>query len=158
MPAANVERYRTQEIMTATPCQLVVKLYDKAIHSLLLAEDAIRRRDVKARHAANLKALDVISHLTNTLDLERGGEIAGNLQRLYEFMCVRLVEVDVNNDPQAARDVIGLLQPLRASWQQLDEQIARRLYQNRPAMVPPSPSPIPPSASTAAQQRVVASV
>ncbi len=158
MSQPNVDRYRTQEIMTATPCQLVVKLYDSAINSLLLAEDAIRRRDIKARHAANLKALDVISHLTGTLDLERGGEIAGNLHRLYDFMRVRLVEVDIKNDPQAARDVIGLLQPLRASWQQLDGQIARRLNQSRPAMVPPSPSPIPPSASTAAQQRVVASV
>jgi flagellar protein FliS len=158
MSPANAERYRTQEIMTSTPCQLVVKLYDKAINSLMQAEDAVKRRDVKARHAANRKALDIISHLTNTLDMERGGEIARNLQRLYDFMCVRLVEVDLNNDAQAARDVIGLLQPLRASWQQLDGQIARPHSPDRPARVPPSPSPIPPSASTVSLQRVVASV
>lgn len=159
MSPASVDRYRNQEILTASPCQLVVKLYDKAIGSLSLAQDAIRRRDIKARYNANRRALDIITHLTNTLDLERGGEIARNLRRLYDFMCVRLIDVDLNNDAQAAADVIGLLQPLRQSWQQLDRQVTLPFAQpNRPAMTMPQPAPIPPSAVAAPYRRVVASV
>lgn len=160
MSPASVDRYRNQEILTASPCHLVVKLYDKAIGCLTLAQDAIRRRDIKARHAANQKALEIITHLTSTLDLERGGEIARNLRRLYGFMCVRLIDVDLQNDAQAAADVIGLLQPLRQSWQQLDRRIAPYAYvhTDRPDMAAPPPSPIPPSADAVPHRRVVASV
>ncbi|MGH6719088.1 MAG: flagellar export chaperone FliS [Alphaproteobacteria bacterium] len=159
MTPASVDRYRDQDILTASPCQLVVKLYDKAIGALTLAQDAVQRRDIKSRHTANQRALDVITHLTNTLDMERGGEIARNLRRLYGFMCVRLIDVDLNNDAQAAGDVIGLLKPLRQSWQQLDRQVAvPQTHSDRPAVTVPLPSAIPPSADTARHPRVVASV
>jgi flagellar secretion chaperone FliS len=158
MTNRSAERYRNQEILTATPCQLVVKLYDKAIASLAQAEEAIGRRDIKARHAANIRTLEIVSHLTNTLDLERGGEIARNLSRLYGFMCMRMLDIDLNNDAQAARDVIGLLQPLRTSWSELDLKLAAsRLATVRPVTDPPGASRASPSAPAPVPARVFAS-
>jgi flagellar protein FliS len=152
------DRYRAQEILTATPCQLVVKLYDGAIASLQQAQSAIARRDIKSRHNANRKALDIITHLTNTLDMERGGEIARNLSQLYDFMCTRLIDVDVNNDPKAASDVIALLTPLRSAWQELDTRFAgARAAPARPVAAIPQGAPSPPAARPGSPPRVFAS-
>jgi flagellar protein FliS len=105
--------------MTASPAKLVAMLYDKAIVSLREAIRAIEMGDVQTRFNANKRAGDIIAHLATTLDIERGGEIAANLARLYNFMLSRLVFVDVRNDPEPALEVIGLLEPLRESWNQL---------------------------------------
>ena len=111
--------YQTQQVMTASPAQLVAMLYDKAILSLREAVRAIEAGDIQARFNANKRAGDIITHLFTTLDIERGGEIAANLSRLYRFMLSRLAFVDVRNDPEPAREVIALLEPLRESWTQI---------------------------------------
>lgn len=113
------QSYQTQQVMTASPAQLVAMLYDRAIASINEAIRAIEAGDVERRWRANKRAVDIITHLADTLDTERGGEIADNLLRLYNFALQRLFEVDVRNDPQPAREVVEVLEPLRQSWQQL---------------------------------------
>jgi len=111
--------YRNQELMTASPARLVVMLYDRAIHCLNEAIKAIEACDIERRWKANKNANEIITHLAMTLNFEQGGQIALNLNDLYRFMLRTLVNVDVRNDPQPARDVIKLIEPLRASWDQL---------------------------------------
>ncbi len=118
--AANA--YRAQEIMTASPGLLVAKLYEAAIRSLRRAIRAIDDNDIEGRWRANAKAADIIEHLATTLNIEQGGEIAANLDRLYSFMIRRLIYVDLHNDPAPARDVIGLLEPLHRAWVEIDKQ------------------------------------
>ena len=113
------QTYLVQQIMTASPAKLVAMLYERAITLLHETVDAIETGDIERRWRANGKATDVICHLWGTLDRERGGEIAENLNRLYGFMMMRLTMIDVENDAQAAREVIELLEPLRRSWQKL---------------------------------------
>ena len=113
------QTYLVQQIMTAAPAKLVAMLYERAITLLHETVDAIEAGDIERRWRANGKATDVICHLWGTLDRERGGEIAENLNRLYGFMMMRLTMIDVENDAQAAREVIELLEPLRRSWQEL---------------------------------------
>lgn len=116
--------YHDQQILTASPARLVVMLYAAAITSLNKAIRAIEAGDVQGRWAANNHAVEVIEHLFSTLDLERGGTIASDLQRLFPFMIRHLVEVDLHNDPEPAREVIKLLKPLHDSWVELDRQMA----------------------------------
>ena len=116
---ASARTYVTQQVMTASPAKLVAMLYDKAIVSLREAIHAIEKGDIQTRFNANKRAGDIITHLWTTLDMDRGGEIAANLSRLYSFMLGRLTFVDVRNDPEPAREVIGLLEPLRDSWNQI---------------------------------------
>ncbi len=124
MNKAGVATYQTQRILTASPARRVAMLYEAAITSLHKAIDAIEKGEIEARWRANQRACDIIEHLLMTLDLERGGEIAQNLDRLYKFMIRHLIAVDVRNDPQPARDVIKLLEPLHQSWVELDKKIA----------------------------------
>jgi len=114
--------YKMQQIMTASGTKLVAMLYDKAIVSLNKTIRATEAGDVQARWDANLRTQEILMHLAATLDHEKGGDIAKNLDRLYHFMLNRLLWVDVNNDPTPAREVINLLEPLRQSWNKLASQ------------------------------------
>ena len=114
--------YGAQSIMTASPCELVAKLYAAAITNLRKAITAIEEGDVEARWRANRKAFDIIEHLTLTLNEEEGGEIAENLSQLYTYAMRRLMDVDLKTDPVPAREVIELLEPLYRSWRELAQQ------------------------------------
>ena len=116
---ANVSKYVTQQVMTATPAKLVFLLYEKAIACLREACNAIDSAEVEKRWRANNRAIEIVSHLWSTLDTERGGNISKNLGDLFPYMITRLAEVDVNNDRAPAEEVIGLLEPLRDSWRDL---------------------------------------
>ncbi len=115
------QKYLAQQITSASPAKLVFMLYERAITLLRETIEAIEAGDIERRWRANAKATEVISHLWGTLDRERGGEIAENLNRLYGFMMMRLAMIDMENNAQAAHEVIGLLEPLRRSWQVLAE-------------------------------------
>ncbi|HEY4135467.1 MAG TPA: flagellar export chaperone FliS [Alphaproteobacteria bacterium] len=122
MSNAASQHYLTQQIMTASPATLVQMLYDKAIGSLKEAIKAIEENEIEARWKANSRAIEIIAHMQGTLDMEKGGEISKNLDRLFGYMLSRLPRVDFRNDAQAAREVIGLLEPLRDSWRDLAAQ------------------------------------
>lgn len=123
MSRSALQVYGTQQVMTSSPVKLIALLYDKAIISLKEAIQAIENGEVEKRWKANNKAIEILTHLTNTLDHGAGGEIAGNLEQLYDFMLARLMNVDLKNDPQPAREVIDLLQPLRDAWHKLAEEM-----------------------------------
>ncbi len=121
MNNAASRKYQTQQLLSASPAKLVAMLYDKAIGCLREAIRACEAGEVEARWRANGRAMEIITHLWMTLDMEKGGEIAVNLDRLYRFMLARLPEVDLHNNPGPARDAINLLEPLRRSWHTLAE-------------------------------------
>jgi flagellar secretion chaperone FliS len=116
---ANVSKYMTQQVMTASPAKLVFMLYDRAIVSLREAIKAIEIGDVERRWKANNRAVEIVSHLWSTLDTENGGEIAKNLENLLPFITRQLTRVDLNNDAGAAEEAILLLEPLRDAWREI---------------------------------------
>ena len=110
---------QTEQVMTRDPATLVAMLYDQAVSCLKAAVQAIHSNEIETRWKNNHRAQEIINHLFMTLDLEKGGEIASNLEALYGYMLLRLPDVDVNNDARVAEEVIELLEPLRASWNEL---------------------------------------
>ena len=80
-----VQTYQTQQIMTSDPVTLVSLLYDKAVLCLKTAVLAIHKNEIEERWRNNSKAAEIIGHLLMTLDLEKGGEIAANLEALYRY-------------------------------------------------------------------------
>ena len=112
----DVSKYLTQQVLSASPAKLVFMLYERAIGSLKEAIAAIEAGDIEGRWRANNRAVEIVSHMWSTLDMENGGEISENLDRLFSFMLMRLSEVDLRNDPTPALKVIELLEPLRDSW------------------------------------------
>jgi flagellar protein FliS len=128
--------YLSQQLAALSPASRVAMLYDKAIASLREAIQAIEDGDIQRRWSANNLAGQIIETLWATLDLDKGGDIAANLDRLYSFMLRHLSEVDMKNDPKPAQDVIKLLEPLRQSWHELAKQNQMQAHAAQPAPIP----------------------
>jgi flagellar protein FliS len=119
MGPRGVDAYRRTEAQSSSPVELVVRLYDGAIRFILEARDAIARNDVRARTNAVSRALAIIAELQNTLNVNEGGDIARELDRLYAYMSTRLLDVTARADDSAAQEVQKLLATLREGWSQI---------------------------------------
>ncbi len=113
-------QYETQRVMTASPMELVLMLYDNAIRHLSAALEASEIEDYPARMQAFnhslLRAQDFVAELACSVDIERGGEMAENLNRLYEFMMRHLISANTEGRSEPVRDVMTMLKELREGW------------------------------------------
>lgn len=116
----SAREYQRSQIETSRPTQLVLMLYDGAIRFLSLAFDEMRSGDIEGRHVHLLKGQRIVAELLSALDLQNGGEVAFNLQRIYTFMLQQLVEANLYDREQPIADVTRLLRDLRESWAELD--------------------------------------
>lgn len=124
MTAANkamAKEYLERQIMNASPVERIILCYDGAIRFLLSARRAIDEGNIQERFNNNKKAGDVIAYLLDTLDMQRGGDVAQRLFQIYNHMLRRLMDVDLKNDVAAIDEVVSELRELRVSW----ERIAR---------------------------------
>ncbi len=108
--------YRQTQVQSRTPLELVVLLYDGALKFLHLAREAIERRDLVARRDASERALAIISELQSTLNMAEGGEIAQQLDELYGFANLKVLEAAKDNSVTPLDDAIRVLHTLRESW------------------------------------------
>jgi flagellar protein FliS len=113
--------YRANSILTASPGQLVLMLYDAALNSMAAARQGfdrpardLRRFDVINRNTA--KARRIISQLQSTLNFDVGGDFAQTMHRLYEYYNRRLLEANVRKDVQPLIEVERLLGEVRDAW------------------------------------------
>ena len=110
-------QYLQTQVQSRSPLELVVMLYDGAIQSAETARDALIAGNIPARKKAISKMMAIISQLQNTLDMERGGDIAENLDRIYTWANVRLLDAIVHKDASPIEEVRGVLVSLREAWQ-----------------------------------------
>lgn len=111
-------QYQSNQVATASREQILIMLYDGAIRFVRQASFAIEDRNwVKKREVIN-KAIAIVSEFRATLDHQIGGEIAANLDALYEYMLRELVKANAQNDLKALRVVEDLLSGLRDTWKQ----------------------------------------
>jgi flagellar protein FliS len=113
-----VQTCHSQDSRDDAQVALVAMLYDKAISCLKAAIQALHGKKIEARWQYNRQAQEIINHLYTMLDLDKGGEMASNLEALYTYMLLRLPDVDIKNDARPAEEVIELLEPLRGSWKE----------------------------------------
>jgi flagellar protein FliS len=90
---------------------------------------------VPTAHNNLVRAQAVISELLETLDLERGGELARNLTQIYEYMNHRLVEANLRKDVAPAREVERLLRELLPAWEQAARESAAKPMRHLAAAV-----------------------
>jgi flagellar protein FliS len=135
--------YQQVEISTSNKLQLVVMLYDGALRSLNLAKGSIGSRDLVGK-AQNLdRVLAIIGELQNTLNIEEGGEISFQLDRLYTYMAERVLEASSKLEVQPLDEVIKLLRILQSAWNEVarKEQRAGANAQAEGKSLAPSSAP-----------------
>jgi flagellar protein FliS len=114
--------YRQTQAQTAAPGELVVMLYRGAVRFTSTAIQAIEARDIQGAHDGLIRAQAIIAELIETLDLERGGDLAHHLMSVYEYMNRRLVEANLRKDVEPAREVERLLRELLPAWEEAARQ------------------------------------
>src|SRR5947207_15120522 len=108
--------YRNTEAQSRTPIELVVMLYDGALRFIAVARAAMERGDIPARAEAVSRALAIVSELQNTLDLEKGGEVAERLDGLYQFVTGRLMDASFTRNLASLDEATRVLAELRSAW------------------------------------------
>lgn len=113
------QHYVQTQVRSSSPLELVVLLYDAALRATANAVDAMQRKDIPARRESMSKALAIISELQSTLNLDKGGDVAVQLDRLYSWMTDSLVQATVQQDATPIHDVRRVLETLRDGWSQI---------------------------------------
>lgn len=114
----------------ASPEQLILMLYSGAIESIVAARHQLIGGRVADKGRSIGRAVAIIGEgLEPALDVEVGGEIAANLQALYQYMTARLTIANLHNDLAALDEVATLLRELRGAWEQV---AARRVTEMAP--------------------------
>lgn len=111
--------YRTTQAQTSSPLELVVMLYDGSLRFLADAERAFAAGDLQARATAISRALAIVNELQSTLDLAKGGEVAAELDRLYDFVQDRLLAATRDRHPGPIDEARRVLAALADAWRVL---------------------------------------
>ncbi|ALV77032.1 MULTISPECIES: flagellar export chaperone FliS [Pseudomonas] len=104
------------QVSDANPHRLIQLLMQGGLERLAQARGAMEREQIPEKGILIGKAIGIIGGLREALDRERGGELAGNLDRLYEYMIARLVEANTSNDISLLDEVSALLLEVKSGW------------------------------------------
>lgn len=109
-------------IFAASPHKLIVMLFDGAKLALSNALLHLENKKIAAKGRAISHAIAIINDgLRASLNKEAGGQLATNLDALYEYMCHRLFLANLNNDAIMLKEVMELVEVIRQAWLEIDD-------------------------------------
>ncbi len=116
MSAKAYQQYKKTAIESASREKLLLLMYEGAIKFTKRALLACEQNNIADRGTYIGRAYDIIMELNNTLDHKVGGDIAKNLEQLYNFMTEQLTQANVKGDPEHLKNVLKLLETLNEGW------------------------------------------
>lgn len=164
------QAYFQTKVSTTDQGHLLIMLYDGALSYLQQAREKMLAKDYAAKGILISKVIDIISELSGSLNLERGGSLAVNLSNLYVLCTARLLQANLKLDLEALDSVVHMLSGLRSAYAQIidtpdarkaAEQISSRMqpvgasYRAGKPIVQPQgmPTAVPRSMASAAYGR-----
>ena len=100
----------------ASPHRLIQLLFEGALSQLANVKGAIANRDTVRLQTSIKKASNILVGLEEGLDLEKGGDIAANLEALYQYMQTELLAVQVSMKEEKVDALINLLADIKSGW------------------------------------------
>ena len=110
------------QLTAASPHKIVQMLMAGAIERLIQGKAAMQAGNIPVKGERLGKALDIIISLRSCLSMDDGGDIAKNLDQLYEFMITQISAANHKNDPQPIDDVIGIIREIKSAWDQIPNE------------------------------------
>ncbi|QHS12793.1 MULTISPECIES: flagellar export chaperone FliS [unclassified Shewanella] len=104
------------EISVASPHRIIQMMFAGGLERLAQSRYAIENRDMNNKGLFIGKAIGIVNGLNNSLNMDEGGEIAGNLSQLYDFIIMKVTEANLKNDTQAIDDAVAVLRTLKEGW------------------------------------------
>jgi flagellar protein FliS len=119
------KQYTNVQVSTVDRGRLLLMLYDGAIKFLKQAKAGLENKDIPKFARFLSKAQAIISELMLTLDFEKGGDVAKDLDRLYDFMLFYLTEANLEKDPEKVQRVIDLVHIIANAYREVVEGKSR---------------------------------
>lgn len=116
LPSAYAQ-YNNSKILTASPAELTLMLYEGAIKFGNMAIMAIDEKNVEKAHINIVKAQKIIDHFRITLDMNY--PVAQDFERVYAYLAERLVQADVRKDKEIMEEVCTHLRSMRDTWKEV---------------------------------------
>lgn len=115
-------KYKEVDTIGKSPIELVLQVYDGALSEIGTAK--AKYADQKYADAYNniQRAERMVTHLYTTLDMEKGGEVAANLAKLYVWVITKLHEVQATKDVSRFDECTKILRNLREAWEAIKQQ------------------------------------
>lgn len=110
--------YLKTQIETASQPQLLVMIFDAAVKKLRIARQAVEKREIEKAHIELIKVQKIFTELMVALDFEKGGDLAHQLWRLYDFIYHHLVQANIKQDAPMIDEVLPIVENLREGWTQ----------------------------------------
>ncbi len=126
-PRNALNAYSKMSVQTAvdgaSPHRLIQMLMEGALDKISTAKGCMERGEVAAKGKQISWAISIIGGLRSSLDKDVGGDLAQNLEDLYDYMEHRLVEANLNNQPELLDEVAALLRQIKSGWDGIADQV-----------------------------------
>ncbi|OXT08757.1 flagellar export chaperone FliS [Thermoanaerobacterium thermosaccharolyticum] len=118
--------YKRNSIMTASPEELVMMLYNGIIRFVNEAKQAIDDKNIERAHNSITRAQDIVLELMSTLDMQY--DISKNLYSIYDYISRRLIEANLKKDKVALDEVESLVSDLKDTWGKAMDKVRAKVY------------------------------
>lgn len=110
------------QLSAASPHKVIQMLMAGAIERLIQGKASMQQGNIAVKGERLGKALDIVISLRGCLSMDDGGDIAQNLDQLYDFMIAKISEANQNNDPNAIDDVVEIIREIKSAWDQIPNE------------------------------------
>ncbi len=115
------QQYQNIQVTTVDKGRLLLMMYEGAIKFLKQSRAGLEANDLVKFCRFLSKSQAIIAELMNTLDFEKGGQIARDLERLYDFMLFYLTEANLERSGEKVTTVIGLVETVYSAYKEIIE-------------------------------------
>ena len=123
MAVSNDNPYLRDAVLTATPEQLQLMLYDGAIRYATQAREALERADFELSYERLTRAQHIVSEMLNGLNHDANPDLCKRVASIYNFLYHKLIDACVNRDTGAIDDALRVLRVERETWQILVDKV-----------------------------------
>jgi len=110
-------QYNNNKVLTASPAELTLMLYEGAIKFCNIAETAVEQKDIQKAHTNIIKVQHIIDYLRQTLDMKY--PVAQDFERIYVYLSERLVTANMKKDKAILEEVNEHLHSVRDTWKEI---------------------------------------
>ena len=110
------QHYFDNEVLAASPLELIEMLYDGALESIAAARRHLRRKEIPARARAINKAFRIVAELSRSLNHETGGDLSARLAAIYSYVLRLLIEANARQNEAPLAEAEALMNTLAAAW------------------------------------------
>lgn len=124
-----LNQYKQNTVLSATPEELTLMLYDGAIKFMNIGKHNIELKNYPKAHEALVRAQDIVNELNYSLDMRY--ELSNELRELYNFVSSKLIDANIKKNTSDLDEAVSIISEMRETWKEVVKQIKQKVYQSK---------------------------